>query len=109
MSKYSFLRASVEEIQEEASERGAHNPRAQMILDLLADYDALCEKTQWQPVETAPDCEHILILVHGLPAVGCTYDGRWWASLPNGEVWEADQPPTHWMPILEAPEQGGEA
>lgn len=60
---------------------------------------------KWQPIETAPDREYILILVDGqITGVGSTYLGDWWASMPNGEVCELNEPPTHWMPLPEAPE-----
>lgn len=59
---------------------------------------------EWQPIETAPDREYILILVDGqITGVGSTYLGDWWASMPNGEVCELNEPPTHWMPQPEAP------
>ena len=39
--KYKLLRESLHELQREASAKGGNNPRSQMILDLLADYEAL--------------------------------------------------------------------
>lgn len=39
--KYKLLRESLHELQREASAKGGHNPRSQMILDLLAERDAL--------------------------------------------------------------------
>ena len=39
--KYELLRESLHELQREASARGGNNPRSQMILDLLADHEAL--------------------------------------------------------------------
>ena len=44
MSKYKLLRDSIQELKREASEKGGSNPRAQMILDLIAD----CEVMQAQ-------------------------------------------------------------
>lgn len=44
MSKYQLLRDSMQELKREASEKGGLNPRAQMILDLIAD----CEVMQAQ-------------------------------------------------------------
>lgn len=41
MSKYQLLRDSMQELKREASEKGGLNPRAQMILDLIADYEAM--------------------------------------------------------------------
>lgn len=62
-------------------------------------------KPKWQPIETAPDREYILILVDGqITGVGSTYLGDWWASMPNGEVCELNEPPTHWMPLPAPPE-----
>ena len=71
-----------------------------------AIYEAALQAAQpkWQPIETAPDREYILILVDGqITGVGSTYLGDWWASMPNGEVCELNEPPTHWMPLPEAP------
>lgn len=39
--KYALLRGHLPELIEEAARKGGINPRAQMIIDLLADYDAL--------------------------------------------------------------------
>lgn len=65
---------------------------------------ALSQAACWQPVEKAPDCEHILILVDSqIVGVGSTYRGDWWASMPNGEVCELEAPPTHWMPLPKVP------
>lgn len=41
MSKYQLLRDSMQELKHEASEKGGLNPRAQMILELIADYEAM--------------------------------------------------------------------
>lgn len=41
MSKYQFLRDSMQELKREAPEKGGLNPRAQMILDLIADYEVM--------------------------------------------------------------------
>lgn len=41
MSKYQLLRDSMQELKREASEKGGLNPRAQMILDLIADYEVM--------------------------------------------------------------------
>ena len=41
MSKYKLLRDSMQELKREASEKGGSNPRAQMILELIADYEAM--------------------------------------------------------------------
>ncbi len=41
MSKYQFLRDSIQELKREASEKGGLNPRAQMICELIADYEAM--------------------------------------------------------------------
>lgn len=60
---------------------------------------------KWRPIEAAPDREYILILVDGqITGVGSTYLGDWWASMPNGEVCELNEPPTHWMPLPTPPE-----
>ena len=39
--KYAFLRESLPVLVAEAASKGGYNPRAQMIIDLLADYDGL--------------------------------------------------------------------
>ena len=41
MSKYQLLRDSMQELKREASEKGGLNPRAQMICELIADYEAM--------------------------------------------------------------------
>lgn len=41
MSKYQLLRDSMQELKREASEKGGSNPRAQMICELIADYEAM--------------------------------------------------------------------
>ena len=41
MSKYQLLRDSMQELKREASEKGGLNPRAQMVLDLIADYEVM--------------------------------------------------------------------
>lgn len=41
MSKYQLLRDSMQKLMREASEKGGLNPRAQMILELIADYEAM--------------------------------------------------------------------
>ena len=41
MSKYKLLRDSMQELKREASEKLGLNPRAQMILELIADYEAM--------------------------------------------------------------------
>lgn len=41
MSKYQLLRDSIQELKREASEKGGLNPRAQMICELIADYEAM--------------------------------------------------------------------
>lgn len=51
MSKYRLLRDSMQELKREASEKGGSNPRAQMILDLIADCEVM--KAQVAQLESA--------------------------------------------------------
>lgn len=44
MSKYQLLRDSIQELKREASEKGGLNPRAQMICELIADYETVQAK-----------------------------------------------------------------
>lgn len=60
---------------------------------------------RWRPISTAPEREHMLILVDDMTATGNTYDGNWWATMPNGDVYELDSPPTHWMPLPQPPKE----
>ncbi|EPV8691098.1 TPA: hypothetical protein N2C61_003512 [Pseudomonas aeruginosa] len=48
--KYAALRADLPKLLEEARRQGAENPRAKLITDLLADYDALCAALTSSPV-----------------------------------------------------------
>lgn len=73
---------------------------------MLGAIQVIKQALEWQPIETAPDREYILILVEGqITGVGSTYLGDWWASMPNGEVCELNEPPTHWMPLPQPPEE----
>ena len=71
----------------------------------------------WQPIETAPKDEWILLCIRGfIPAVG-----RWQAdrgvfdwvdadTMPDNRSWEAyldsnpEWPVTHWMPLPDPPQ-----
>lgn len=48
--KYASLRADLPKLLEEARRQGAENPRAQLITELLADYDALCTALTASPL-----------------------------------------------------------
>ena len=65
---------------------------------------------EWQPIETAPDCEEGILICDASkpnPAVGVAryIDGKWMgASLEYGFVNEALWPtPSHWMPLPTPP------
>lgn len=67
------------------------------------------EKQQWQPIETAPKDEIILMWL-GLPLLPAI--GRWWGKVGNTNYncWAnvygrnvIDMKPTHWMPLPEPP------
>jgi len=63
---------------------------------------------EWQPIETAPkDGTHVLLYVDKGAAVNIT--GGFWDNHPKCGCWIAGGytrkqfPPTHWMPLPEAP------
>ena len=56
MSKYQLLRDSMQELKREASEKGGSNPRAQMILDLITDYEAM--QAEFDQLEKALSAYH---------------------------------------------------
>ena len=63
----------------------------------------------WMPIETAPRevGQEVLVCWYGLGAwwrVSAYWDGRWWRGLTGG----VEVKPTHWMPLPEPPEVGGE-
>lgn len=69
MSKYKLLRDSMQELKREASEKGGSNPRAQMILDLIAD----CEVMQAQIAQLESALEVVkTVLESGDPAIADT-------------------------------------
>lgn len=66
----------------------------------------------WQPIETAPEMETVLLYAPGLVHVGHfnTTNNKWW-TYTNGEgtISEVNlnswAKPTHWMPLPEPPSQ----
>ena len=69
MSKYKLLRDSMQELKREASEKGGSNPRAQMILDLIAD----CEVMQDQVAQLESALEVVkTVLESDDPAIADT-------------------------------------
>ena len=61
--KYQALRDGMPELQREAARKGGYNPRAQMIIDLLAERDALnaeCEKLRAAMIEAKSYIEHYM-------------------------------------------------
>jgi hypothetical protein len=74
---------------------------------------------EWQPIETAPKDQDILLLIEGKAIQGswdaqCFLDGRSWGpgkwdhiSLPDhgcGCCSYDNEPATHWMPLPTPPE-----
>ena len=62
---------------------------------------------EWQPIETAPYCERVLILFDNGHIEDATIhegsDGRGWSyCLFDGET--MIDKPTHWMPLPDPPE-----
>ena len=69
MSKYKLLRDSMQELKREASEKCGSNPRAQMILDLIAD----CEVMQAQVAQLESALEVVkTVLESDDPAIADT-------------------------------------
>lgn len=63
--KYQFLRDSIDKLIAEATQKGGGNPRAQLILDLLADYDQLAASARLaaqrnKPLKDLPLCTQAL-------------------------------------------------
>lgn len=75
-----------------------------------------CKSPLWQPIETAPRDNSIILLAgiddDGNQVVGEGYweTYSWWDGEHNNPewswCWEAD--PTHWMPLPEPPKKGDE-
>lgn len=64
----------------------------------------------WQPIETAPKDEYVLIKT---PFYECraffdTADGEWFFPRYNNEYWEVTEPVLNWMPLPDAPYVEGE-
>jgi hypothetical protein len=68
----------------------------------------------WQPIDTAPNDENVLVFVppdddegSGIMGVARFHryargDGGWWQW--DSEYWPVDISPTHWMPLPEPPQ-----
>lgn len=73
--------------------------------------------SEWQPIETAPKCELILVFdgkeisTARFVQVG-PFEGNWiWTGCVQGEWtyrdeenWQIEPSPTYWMPLPEPPE-----
>jgi hypothetical protein len=69
-------------------------------------------KQGWQPMETAPDGEDVLLCVprYGVThkyafiemAVGYNSNGKWYSDASEEPQYELNTP-THWMPLPEPP------
>jgi hypothetical protein len=69
---------------------------------------------EWQPIETAPKNQYILLCLGGKGwSVGCWNENIWDGDDKNWGVWVRDEEsdtepfyltPTHWMPLPELPE-----
>ena len=65
----------------------------------------LAAAREWRPIETAPKCVWVLIGGHSYD-VGIGWqspDGTWRCQLRSGRV-----NPTHWLPLPEPPQAGGD-
>ena len=65
--------------------------------------------SEWQPIETAPKCEHVLVWDGEYVMDAWFHDDRWCIfrrEFTNGMVsfW-LDEDPTHWMPLPDGPGQ----
>jgi hypothetical protein len=81
----------------------------------------LAAAMNWQPIETAPKDGEEVILRHGSrvgsacwvewPATyepdGCLIDegGESWSIGHDGDSWDDEKAPTHWMPLPEPPKE----
>jgi hypothetical protein len=64
----------------------------------------------WQPIETAPKGDRILLYdpQTGVPDFGSWHGSGYWCYEGVG-IESKNYPPTHWMPSPAAPEEGGAA
>jgi hypothetical protein len=85
-----------------AGYRDGDNQRTAKAMVGIVD---LCERPQWQPIETAPKDGSIIIVA--APAVGAA---RWSHFREPAGYWEwfsgGRCRPTHWMPLPSPPEPG---
>ncbi|NYT67931.1 hypothetical protein [Pusillimonas noertemannii] len=114
------LCAERDEARQSALDRGFALLKAQKeARALLAERDALRESQQWQPIETAPKDGTEVIVYHpeaGVCAAFCPADGFAWHCMDGQNTVVGTKsgrsiprmtsfisPPTHWMPMPEAP------
>ena len=85
-----------------------------VVCDIVAAWEHVAQREQWQPIETAPrDGTEVLIVVphNGKgPVAGvmlgyvCEDDGDWYDSSENARWAGPVYAPTHWMPLPEPPQ-----
>jgi hypothetical protein len=71
---------------------------AETVLEAAAEIERLRAAQAWQPIETAPKNQRVLVW-DGQDVIGATFGGvRWWSADDETRI-----SPTHWRPLPEAP------
>jgi hypothetical protein len=94
---------------------GAAGLRQSSITDIAKALLAERQRSEWQPIETAPKVESDRVLVAWPNSKWWVCIGFWSGNYHGLNAWADDNTenelvpqPTHWMPLPEAP-KGGEA
>lgn len=86
-------------------------PPTRVGKDVITEAATALRAREWQPIETAPKDEPVLIYIEGAgegleyEIAHCSSDDPddWYSSVHLGQP--IDMPPTHWMALPKAPEQ----